>query len=307
MTFLSARRLRGNLGWLIESSDFLMCTSIEQVSSFVPLKAPHVTHSYWDDITLAGLMDCKLDKQLMVIGSGMGSYLPALHHLAPSVHIRAIDLNNRFLEISRRVSDRLGYGGRLDIVEQDALIGIEQTKQTIGCAFIDLYSPEGILPLAGATELHAAIQTVLSPHGLVWINIADRLFESNYDTCPTKYFVDRISGLYRDRLLLRRRASTTAIFSNQPKEKWRPQLEAMMSKHYEIWPAHRVKILEIPASMDKTEHGVLEFSEQKAQAAESSDSSEGYMRHCLSEVKLLSQFDLIRLSRAPSALLGEWQ
>lgn len=307
MTFQSARRLHGNLGWLIESPDFLMCTSSEQVSSFVPLKSPHVTHSYWDDITLAGVTSSKLGNQLMVIGSGMGSYLPLLHHLAPSVQIRAIDLNKRFLEISRRVAARLGCAERLEIVEQDALIGIQQTKHKIGCAFIDLYSPEGILPLAGAADLHAAIQSVLSPDGLVWINIADRLFESDYGSCPTKYFVDRVSPIYRDGLLLRRKASTTAIFSNRPNEEWRPQLESLMSKHSEIWPTQRVQILEIPAASDKMEESVLEFSEQKAKAGQSSDSSDGYMKQCLSEVKSLSQFNLIRLSRAPSALLGDWQ
>lgn len=304
--FLSARRLPDKLGWLIESPDFLICTSREQVSSFVPLKAPHLTHSYWDDITLAGLMSAKKGNQLMVVGSGMGSFLPLLHHLSPGFQVRAIDMNGGFLEISRRVAEHLGFAGQLDLVTQDAVTGLSQSPRKFDNVFIDLYSAEGILPLAGNAELHAATQSALQPEGLVWINIADRLFETDYESSSTKYFVDRVLPFYGHGLLLRRKASTTAVFSRQTSAYWRADLESLMAAHIEAWSSNRIQILEIKSSENKTTSGVLEFSRQKARAKESSDSADGYLKQCLLDVQKLSQFDLVRLSRSPSVLLGGW-
>ena len=144
----------------------------------------------------------------------------------------------------------------------------------------------------------------------MWINIADQIFDIDYSTSPTCYFINSVLPHYGHALVLRRDFSTTVVFSSQSPELWVPELKELITHHPDFWPKSLIRVSDLPDPTLSKWTGslaLLTFTEQAARLGMVIFNRPGHFGECLALVQQLSDFDLIRLSRARSHILGERQ
>lgn len=316
INFISARPIRSlDKTWLIETDRYFTFISNLQISALIPKQSPYLTGGYWDDISFAGICSNQTHKYL-VLGAGIGSFLPLLNKLNPHSSVTCVEINSEVSCMGNTINQTLSseLSPNINWVTMSAE-DLEQTQfDDVDSVFIDLYKKDGVSEIALSDLIHKKIIQGMNNDTLVYINVYDQLW-GKVDNTPTAYFMNELSKFYPTIGLFRRNAQSTIICSRSNEASVKTRIKLMLSKlplDYQNYYSTITSTLHFPNYVSEKidfDLSLLKFSEQKSVTNEDIKIGSEFLINNLSndvasEISTLSDFDLIKLSRRTSEILN---
>lgn len=313
--FISARPIRSlDKTWLIETDRYFTFISNLQISALLPKQLPYLTGGYWDDISFAGSISNK-KHTFIVLGAGIGSFLPLLNRLNPHSSVICVEINHEVSSLGKAINKVISpqLSSNINWITSPA----EDLEQVIfdgvDSIFIDLYKKDGVSEIALNENIHNKIVKGMNKETFVYINVYDQLWNKIENT-PTSYFINALTKYYPTIGIFRRNAQSTIICSLNDQDFVKGRIKLMLDKlpaEYQDYYSTITSTLIFPEIHFKDYSfnlDLLKFSEQKLITNEDVKIGSEFLLGNLSsdvnrEISSLSDFDLIKLSRKSSEIL----
>jgi SAM-dependent methyltransferase len=314
--FISAKPIRSlDKTWLIETENYFTFISNLQISALLPKHPPHLTGGYWDDISFAGL-DSSSQHKFLVLGAGIGSFLPLLNQLNPKASVVCVEINNEVATLGKDINKFLSpnINSNIDWMVKSAEDIDQKIFTNVGDVFIDIYKNDGISEISFSDQIHNKIKLGINQDSLIFINVYDQVW-NKVKGSPTSYFVKRLSKYYRSIGVLRRNTQSTIICSINGEDYVQRKISSMMMKlpkeYYEYFSTV-VSTLHFPSyilELNEFDFSLLKFENQNSTMSEKPRIGSDFIVNNLtdnvsSEVASLSDFELIKLTRKKSKILN---
>lgn len=315
--FICARPIRSiDQTWLVESEEYITYISSFQISALLPKKAPFITGGYWDDIAFAGAM-VKGPNKFLVLGAGIGSFLPLLDVVNPNISVNCVEINQEISEIGEKAQKEicpklfektLWHNVPAENLDDEVLKGTE-------IVFIDIYTKDGLSEIALDEKIHEKIKKYLMPQGVVFLNVFDQLWDK-VENSPTSFFINKLTKIYPTVGFFRRSASSTIVCSLEDKETLKNHivstsndLPANLISYYDKLIATILFLDDKKSQVEEFDLNLLKFGKQidelSFRVSIGSDEIENNMtERALKDISSLSNLDIIKLSRKKGGIIG---
>ncbi len=190
----------GNRDYLyVERDDCAAIIANMQISSLVPQTEDCLSGGYWDNMLLFARIVEGLGKDRakhLVLGGGLGSYVPSLTYYFKEHKVKAFELNSEIFFLSQALIKKNYSDANVEVINNNAINVSDDDLSQADCIFFDLYDDKGILDICLSKEIHKRIQDKAKEDVIVTFNVHD-LFFNEKEKSLSYYYATILKQFYK--------------------------------------------------------------------------------------------------------------